>query len=88
MRIKQDVVPGRYTTLNFIPEKEGTFQVFCTEFCGKDHWNMRAKLNVVSKEKYEEWLKEADPYDGMDLVEVGRSVYQKKAMFRVSQSNP
>lgn len=78
MRIKQDVVPGRYTTLNFIPEKEGTFQVFCTEFCGKDHWNMRAKLNVVSKEKYEEWLKEADPYDGMDLVEVGRSVYQKK----------
>lgn len=55
-RIKQDVVPGRYTDLWFQAEKLGEFHVFCTEYCGLDHSKMLAKLKVVPLDEYEKWL--------------------------------
>jgi cytochrome c oxidase subunit 2 len=33
-RIKQDVLPGRYTNLWFTATKTGRFNIFCAEFCG------------------------------------------------------
>jgi cytochrome c oxidase subunit 2 len=60
MRIKQDVIPGRYTTLWFNADKLGDYQVFCTEFCGAAHSQMLAKMKVVSKEDFEIWLQEND----------------------------
>ena len=33
-RIKQDVLPGRYTTAWFHPTKAGTYHLFCAEYCG------------------------------------------------------
>lgn len=55
-RIKQDVVPGRYTTLWFEAEKLGDFHIFCTEYCGAAHSSMLGKVKVVAKEEYELWL--------------------------------
>lgn len=55
-RIKQDVVPGRYTDMWFQAEKLGEFHVFCTEYCGLDHSKMLAKLKVVPADEYEKWL--------------------------------
>jgi cytochrome c oxidase subunit 2 len=46
-RIKQDVVPGRYSTVWFNTPDPGEHDVFCTEYCGKDHSNMLAKVIVV-----------------------------------------
>ena len=73
-RYKQDVVPGRYTSLWFKAEKEGDYQVFCTEYCGDGHSAMGAKLHVVSREKFDSWLGN-DPYKDMPLVDVGHKVY-------------
>jgi len=73
-RVKQDVVPGRYTSLWFTATKEGDFNVFCTEYCGTGHSTMLAKVKVVSKAEYENWL-ENDPYKGLSLAEVGQKVY-------------
>src|SRR5579883_1185576 len=36
-RVKQDVVPGRYSTLWFMPTKTGKFHLFCAEYCGTKH---------------------------------------------------
>ncbi len=36
-RIKQDVIPGRYTTLWFEATKPGTYRLFCAEYCGTLH---------------------------------------------------
>ena len=36
-RIKQDVLPGRYTTLWFRPTKVGRYHLFCAEYCGTNH---------------------------------------------------
>ena len=76
MRIKQDVVPGMYTSLNFTSEKLGDFQVFCAEYCGMAHSAMAAKLHVVSKEDYEKWLQESD--EGLTLAQKGQKLYNDK----------
>jgi cytochrome c oxidase subunit 2 len=39
-RVKQDVVPGRYTKLWFEATKPGTYHLFCTEYCGTEHSRM------------------------------------------------
>jgi cytochrome c oxidase subunit 2 len=76
-RIKQDAVPGRYTALHFTATKEGSFQFFCTEYCGDGHSAMLAKVHVLSKEKYEEWLQN-DPYKGMSVSDIGQKVFEQK----------
>ena len=74
-KIKQDVVPGMYTTLWFSANHKGSFQVFCAEFCGTGHSNMGAKLNVVPLEEWENWLR-SDAYKGLSLVEIGQKTFQ------------
>ena len=76
-RIKQDVIPGRYTALWFEATKIGTFNVFCTEYCGLSHSAMLAKVNVVSRDDYEAWIQD-DPYKGLSLADVGQKVYSQQ----------
>lgn len=78
-RTKQDVVPGRYSALWFNANREGTFQVFCAEYCGDKHSAMAAKIHVVSREKYEDWL-QAEPYKGLSSVEIGQKVYAQRCI--------
>lgn len=75
-RNKQDVIPGRYTNFWFQPTMEGSFQIFCTEYCGDQHSGMKAILHVVSREKYEEWLA-TEKYKDMPLVDIGKVVHEK-----------
>jgi cytochrome c oxidase subunit 2 len=51
-RLKQDAVPGRYTSLWFQADKIGSYDVLCSEFCGTSHSAMRGILEVVSKEEF------------------------------------
>lgn len=55
-RIKQDVVPGRYTEAWFNAPETGESIVFCTEYCGTDHSNMMAKVVVHEQQEFEDWL--------------------------------
>lgn len=73
-RIKQDAVPGRYTALWFNAEKKGDYQVFCTEYCGDKHSGMLAKMKVLSRDEFDQWLQN-DPYKGMPMSEIGGKVY-------------
>ena len=36
-RVKQDVLPGRYTSLWFEPTQVGRYHLFCAEYCGTNH---------------------------------------------------
>lgn len=74
-KIKQDTVPGMYTSLWFKANRRGHFNVFCTEFCGTGHSAMLAKVHVVSLEEWEDWLK-LDPFKGLSLVEIGKKTFQ------------
>jgi len=54
-RIKQDVVPGMTNTLWFQPTAEGTFDVFCTQYCGLQHATMVTKIKVLPAEAFNQW---------------------------------
>ncbi|MCA9978453.1 MAG: cytochrome c oxidase subunit II, partial [Anaerolineales bacterium] len=43
-RVKQDLVPGRTTTLRFTPTLAGDYKVRCAEICGLEHANMLADV--------------------------------------------
>jgi len=55
-RAKQDAVPGYFTTLWFTPTKEGTYSLFCAEYCGTDHARMIGTVTVLSRSDYQAWL--------------------------------
>lgn len=55
-RVKQDVIPGRYTQLWFNATKTGRFRLFCAEFCGTDHSRMIGEVIVLEPSEYEAWL--------------------------------
>jgi cytochrome c oxidase subunit 2 len=55
-RVKQDVVPGRYTELWFEATKTGRFRLYCTEFCGTWHSQMVGHVVVLSGPEFDGWL--------------------------------
>lgn len=57
-RVKQDVVPGKPDVMWFIPEKEGRYDIFCTEYCGLQHSFMITAVNVMHDTAYTQWYKD------------------------------
>ena len=55
-RLKQDVLPGRYTTLWFHAIRPGTYHLFCAEYCGTQHSGMIGSIVVMNPAAYEAWL--------------------------------
>jgi cytochrome c oxidase subunit 2 len=55
-RVKQDVLPGRYTSLWFEPTKVGQYHLFCAEYCGAKHSAMGGRVIVLEPSEYEAWL--------------------------------
>jgi cytochrome c oxidase subunit 2 len=78
-RIKQDAVPGRYTTLWFNAEKLGEFHVFCAEYCGTSHSGMLTRLKVVSQADFDKWLTGESEIGTLPLAERGKKYFQTRA---------
>jgi cytochrome c oxidase subunit 2 len=55
-RIKQDVLPGRYTTLWFQATTPGTYHLFCAEYCGTSHSGMIGNIIVMEPKEYAQWM--------------------------------
>jgi cytochrome c oxidase subunit 2 len=55
-RIKQDVLPGRYTTAWFHPTRPGIYHLFCAEYCGTQHSGMIGQVVVLEPAQYQAWL--------------------------------
>ncbi len=69
-RVKEDAVPGKESYLWFESKRTGDFNIFCAEYCGKDHSRMISMLHVVSKEDYRKWIKaqEAKKYKPLEFA--------------------
>ena len=59
-RVKQDVVPGMTNTLWFQPTEVGSFDVFCTEYCGLQHATMATKIVVLLPEEFHRWYQKGE----------------------------
>lgn len=55
-RVKQDVLPGRYTQVWFQATKPGTYHLFCAEYCGAQHSGMGGSVVVMDPPAYDAWL--------------------------------
>ena len=77
MRVKRDIVPGRYQSVWFVPTVLGDYHLFCAEYCGQDHSKMYAQLHVVTAEEYA-----TRPWDKFDdttpekAAESGGNIYK------------
>ncbi|HEY9724194.1 MAG TPA: cytochrome c oxidase subunit II [Oscillatoriaceae cyanobacterium] len=60
-RIKQDVLPGRFTAEWFRADEPGTYRLECSEFCGRNHARMRGPVVVMPPADYARWLQTTGP---------------------------
>jgi cytochrome c oxidase subunit 2 len=95
-RIKQDVLPGRYTETWFEATKPGRYQVLCAEYCGTWHSQMWGEIVVMPAPEFDKWLQQqraglADRVDtggddGGDfrgsIVEYGKKVAMSEGCLR------
>jgi cytochrome c oxidase subunit 2 len=80
-RIKQDVVPGMYTSIWFEAKIPGRHQIFCAEYCGTSHSGMLAQVIVLDDAQWKAWNagKKLPPIpDARELAENDSSVAERK----------
>ncbi|GAA4468532.1 cytochrome c oxidase subunit II [Nibrella saemangeumensis] len=73
LRVKMDAVPGMPTRFWFVADKttdemknllnnqDFTYEIACTEVCGRGHFSMRIRLIVEDEESYNKWVSEQKP---------------------------
>ena len=76
--VKKDANPGHTNEMWFRAEREGVFYGQCSEICGINHAFMPIAVEIVSKERYAAWLKEAQQRfssvpPAQDKIQVARS---------------
>jgi cytochrome c oxidase subunit 2 len=64
-RIKQDVLPGRYTELWFEAKEAGESRLFCAEFCGTAHAHMIGRIVAMEPAQFAAWLELGAPRASM-----------------------
>jgi len=74
-RLKQDVLPGRYTSLWFEATKAGVYPLYCAEYCGTQHSGMIGRVVVLEPADFEKWL--SGGATGMSMAELGESLFQR-----------
>lgn len=67
-RVKQDAVPGRYTSTWFTPTREGRYDLLCAEFCGAGHSRMWGEVVVLPEEQFGLWLEGREPDEPLGPV--------------------
>ena len=72
-RVKEDCVPGKETYMWFQADNIGTYNIFCAEYCGRDHSAMITTLEVLSEADYGEWV-------AMMIAKKNKPVIIEKAM--------
>lgn len=74
-RVKQDVLPGRYTNLWFTATQLGRFNLFCAEYCGTDHASMHGAIVVMRPTEFAQWLAAGPEQPG--LASRGFELYRR-----------
>jgi cytochrome c oxidase subunit 2 len=79
-RVKQDAVPGRYTSLWFEATTPGRYHLFCTEYCGTLHSKMIGEVVVMEPTAFQEWLRSGseDGAPAGSLAEQGRALFESR----------
>jgi cytochrome c oxidase subunit 2 len=74
-RVKQDVLPGRYTTTWFQTTQPGRYHLFCTQYCGTMHAGMIGEVVVMEPAEYQAWLSGGNAEGS--LASTGQKLFQQ-----------
>src|SRR6056297_518874 len=67
-RVKQDMVPGKENNFMwFEPQKEGTYELFCAEYCGLQHSYMYSYVNVMEDTAFQSWIADTTQVLAQDI---------------------
>ena len=77
-RVKYDILPNRYTSVWFKATEKGEYDLFCTEYCGRDHSQMNKIVEVKSRSDFQEWVKEAAMPSDIPLPKLGEKLYSQQ----------
>lgn len=75
-RIKTDVLPDRYVTLWFTATQTGRFHLFCDQYCGTFHSQMRGFVDVMSQRDYARWLSGGMQHS-VSMAAAGAKLYEQ-----------
>lgn len=67
-RVKQDVLPGRYTWMWFEANRVGEYHLFCSQYCGTKHSGMIGRVVVMEPAQFEQWLAGAPSGETMEAA--------------------
>jgi cytochrome c oxidase subunit 2 len=90
-RIKQDVLPGRYTRLWFEASEPGTYHLFCTQYCGTMHSSMMGKVIVMEASDYDKWLQNGYNHtngEQQSMSTIGRRLFTRYGCISCHGINP
>jgi cytochrome c oxidase subunit 2 len=78
-RVKEDAVPGMETYLWFLPDEAGTYDLFCTEYCGTGHSSMTTTVEVMPVKVFESWYAgKTEAEGGAGKIPIGATLVQEK----------
>lgn len=58
-RVKRDVVPGMPNHAWFVAARPGTYDLFCSQYCGTGHSAMITTVEALPPKAFVEWLEQA-----------------------------
>ncbi|MDH5020828.1 cytochrome c oxidase subunit II [Halobacterium rubrum] len=58
--LKADALPGQQNYIITNDLEEGTYQLYCAEFCGVGHSEMLSEIEVVDRETYEDYVEDPE----------------------------
>jgi cytochrome c oxidase subunit 2 len=78
-RVKQDVVPGTYTTVWFEATEKRETVLFCTEYCGVGHSDMLAQVKVLEDADFKKWLEMGGTLEKLPPAELGKKLFASRS---------
>jgi cytochrome c oxidase subunit 2 len=73
-RVKRDVVPGMKNHVWFMAPKAGSYDLFCSQYCGAGHSAMITTVVALPAEQFTKWLQEGKGAGG---VSRGKELLEK-----------
>jgi cytochrome c oxidase subunit II len=84
-RVKQDMVPGKENNFMwFEPQKVGTYELYCAEYCGLQHSYMYSYVKVLEDTAFQSWMVDTTLVATTDIesaTATGRRIMQNIGCF-------
>ena len=78
-RVKRDVVPGMKNHAWFVADNAGSYDLFCSEYCGKGHSSMITTVEALPEAEFTAWLEQREgAAEGQGAESDGARLAQEK----------